>query len=444
MAILQDEATTEKGSFRDPSGRVIERNGQILREVSPSYYPEYQRLLASGLYKELTTSKLLIPHQELSHSPLILEPERVWVISYPYEWSFTYLKKAALTTLRIAKVALEHGMILKDATAYNMQWHNGQMILIDTLSFARYQNGQPWIAHRQFIEHFLGPLLLMAYGKEMLHRLPEIMLDGIDPSITSNLLPHYLRLNPYLTLHFYSQALASRIRASEGKRVSMPKQNLIALISSLMVLVEGLKYKERGKDWSEYSGDTSYTARGQADKMIVVSSYLLNKPPTTLCDMGANTGEWSRMAATLCYRTLAIDNDFGCVEKMSKDKTYMSLLIDICNPSPAIGWANEERKSFLDRLHVDTILFLALLHHLCLGHNIPLERVARMLSEHCKQLIIEFIPAIDEKAIILLGNKEVPLYNQDEFEKQFGKYFRIKASQKIQESCRSIYYVEKA
>jgi hypothetical protein len=142
-------------SFRDPSGFLFQRDGHLYRQVNQVCQADYDRLISSSLYQKLVKQRLLIPHAEMTVAPAapeisykVIQPERIPFISYPYEWSFSQLKDAALLTLKIHRVALQAGMVLKDASAYNIQFMHGAPILIDTLSFAAYHPGDPWVAYR--------------------------------------------------------------------------------------------------------------------------------------------------------------------------------------------------------------------------------------------------------------------------------------------------------
>jgi hypothetical protein len=429
----------EESSFRDPAGQVILKGNKYLRQVNPCYFDDYQHIMSSGLYDELADKALLLKHKEISRTSkaIVLEPEQLWFTSYPYEWCFSYLKQAALVTLEANRIALKYNMVLKDASAYNIQWHNGRMVLIDTISFASYQEGQPWMAYRQFIEHFLSPLLLIAYGKGYLHRLPEILMEGIPADVTASLLPARLRLKPSLVMHLYSQSMAKHIKSN--RKVSMPRRNLEVLLDSLEHLVSGLIYKPRS-DWTEYQDADSYTKAARKAKKGIVSGILADLPKGSLCDLGANTGEYSRLARDMGYKVLATDKDYDCVESIARrHPDILTLVVDLCNPSPAIGWANRERRGFLERLKVDTISALALIHHICIGSNVPVGKVAELLANHCRNLIIEFIPPEDPKAVLLAGDKQFPSYSQQLFEKEFSRHFRIKQRVDIKDSCRSIY-----
>jgi hypothetical protein len=405
--------------------------------------PEYQYLMSSGLYDALVSKGLLIPHTQVgvSGSRLILRPEQVSFISYPYEWCFSMLKEAAVNTLEINHIALEHGMMLKDASAFNMQYHKGKMTLIDTLSFIKYGDGQPWGAYLQFIQHFLAPLLLMRYRDASLAKLLGAFIDGIPVNLAIQLLPMRTRLRPSLLAHLYAQGI--KLNGDKlPKEVKLPRRNLDALLDNLRGLVKGLEYKLKS-DWSEYDS-CSYTQSALENKYKIVE-WLLGEVPVsydnTLCDIGANTGVFTELALEKGYKVIALDSDHDCVEcqYIGGGKVGLPLVVDLCNPTPAIGWGNVERKSFLDRLNVDTIMALALMHHICIGNNTPLGKVAELLAGHCKHLVIEFVPLDDPKAQILATNKTFPPYSRAIFELEFGKHFEIIAKKDIEDSCRSIY-----
>jgi len=188
-------------SFRDPSGFLFYENDTIYRQINQYYKENYDFLINSGLYKTLVDSEQLIPHEEVNIKPFnpntsykIIKPEKIPFISYPYEWCFSQLKNAALTTLDIQKTAMKYDMTLKDCSSYNIQFHNGKAILIDTLSFEKYVEGQIWKGYRQFCQHFLAPLALMSQKDIRLNQLLRIYLDGIPLDLTSKLLP--LRTRP--------------------------------------------------------------------------------------------------------------------------------------------------------------------------------------------------------------------------------------------------------
>jgi hypothetical protein len=204
-------------SFRDPSGFMYSREGILFRQVNLEYQENYDCLIGSGLAGNLMKAGLLLPYEEVSVAPAspercyrVLQPEKVDFISYPFEWSFSQLKDAALATLEIHRIAVEHGLTLKDSSAYNIQFQRGHPVLIDTLSFDIYREGEPWVAYRQFCQHFLAPLALMA-GKDIrLSQLLRVFIDGIPLDLASRLLPIQSRLNLGLLTHLHLHAGAQK------------------------------------------------------------------------------------------------------------------------------------------------------------------------------------------------------------------------------------------
>ena len=165
----------EISSFRDPSGYIYYENNKVLRHINTCYFSVYEKFMSSGLYEELLNEGLIVSHKEVikNEKEIVLEVEKIPYVSYPYEWTFDQLKDAALLTLKINKIAMKYGMILKDSSAYNVQFLNGKPIFIDTLSFMIYEDNTPWGAYGQFSRHFIAPLVLMKYKDVRLNSLLE-------------------------------------------------------------------------------------------------------------------------------------------------------------------------------------------------------------------------------------------------------------------------------
>ena len=445
-------------SFRDPSGFVFERDGALYRQVNRVYAEDYDRLMSSGLYAELVDRDLLIPHEEVP-SPLphtddayrTLRPERIGFISYPYEWCFSQLKDAALTTLRVQQTALRHDMVLKDASAYNVQFVRGRPIFIDTLSFARYEEGAPWVGYRQFCQHFLAPLALVAHRDVRLLQLLRVHMDGIPLDLARALLPLRAWLNLHLLLHIRVHAGYQRRyegdtdTASKLRRIS--KRSLGNLMSALESATGKLHWKAKGSEWAGYYDGDSYEEGAAAHKRALVAEYLDEIAPSKLWDLGANTGVFSRIAAARGIDTLAFDVDPACVDRnyrqVRKDAEtrLLPLLLDLTSPSPALGWAAEERDSIVDRSSADAVMALALIHHIAISNNVPLGYVAAFLARLAGDLIIEFVPKSDPKVAVLLATREdvFPDYSEAGFEAAFGTLFDIERKTRLEGSERTLY-----
>ena len=451
-----------EGSFRDPSGFLFSQDGTLYRQINKAYQEDFDTLIKSGLAKKLIKEKLLIPHKEVGldkaqtkEAYRMIKPTLIPFVSYPYEWSFSQLKDAALLTLKIQKIALGHGMSLKDASAYNVQFLEGWPILIDTLSFERFQE-KPWIAYKQFCQHFLAPLALMAHTDIRLSQLLRVHIDGVPLDLASKLLPAKTKLNLQLLLNIHLHAKSQNYFADKPqssrieKQAKLSKARSIRVINGLENLIKSLEWKPKGTEWSDYYGSTNYSKKSFEHKKKTVERFLKKVKPKTAWDLGANTGEFSRIASDRKIQTISFDIDPAAVEinylqvKEQEEKYLLPLVLDLTNPSPAIGWENKEREPLVERGPADMILPLALIHHLAISNNLPLEMIAKFFKKICRFMIIEFVPKEDSQVQKLLATREdiFPNYNQESFEKEFKKEFKIIEKEDIKGSKRTLYLME--
>ncbi len=447
-------------SFRDPSGFLFSRDNCLYRQINTFYKENYDLLIGSGLYDALVGAGLLIPHEEadisLAYSAdayKVIKPDPVPFISYPYEWCFSQLKDAALTTLRIQKKALDFGMSLKDCSAYNVQFRGGKPVLIDTLSFEKYCEGRPWVAYRQFCQHFLAPLALMSFKDIRLNQFFRIYLDGVPLDLASSLLPFATRfkfsLLSHIHLHAKSQKHYAQKSVNTGGRMS--RLAFLGLVDNLSSAVMKMKWQPEGTEWADYYEDSNYTSESFPHKKQIVGEFLDEIKPKNVWDLGANTGVFSRLAAARGIRTISFDIDPAAVEKnyrecaIHDDANILPLLLDLTNPSPAIGWMNQERMSLLERGPVDTAVALALIHHLAISNNLPLAKIAGFVHEISPWLIIEFVPKSDSQTRRLLSTREdiFPGYTQEGFEDCFKRSFTIVRAVKIKDSERTLYLMSR-
>ncbi len=448
-------------SFRDPSGFLFIKDDVLFRQVNKEYQSVYEKLNSSGLYAALVKKGWLIPHTEVDNvepaqkesAYRIIQPERIGFISYPYEWSFSQLKDAALLTLKIQNLALEKGMILKDASAYNIQFHKGKPVLIDTLSFDDYEDGKPWDAYRQFCQHFLAPLALMSKVDIRLNQLLRVYIDGIPLDMASKLLPWSTRLNLGLATHIHIHAGAQKkYSESQGKNTGETRVSttgLLGLVDNLVSTVKGLEWKPQGTEWADYYDITNYSSDAFDKKKSLVKEFVQQAGGGTIWDMGANTGEFSRPVSD-CGPVVSFDIDPAAVEKnyrqvkAGKETGILPLVLDLTNPSGSIGWANSERDSLADRGPADVVMALAIIHHICISNNVPLENFADYLRTLGKNLVIEFVPKEDSQVQILLTTRKdiFPRYSIDGFEEAFSKSFEIVNKKPVVGSQRVLYLMK--
>jgi len=327
-------------------------------------------------------------------------------------------------------------------------------VLIDTLSFERYDEGKPWIAYRQFCQHFLAPLALMSRTDIRLSALLRTHIDGIPLDLASRLLPRLTWLNPGLMAHIHLHGAAQKKYEDDTSATvrtpgNVSRMAVLGLIDSLESTIANLSWKPEGTTWTAYYANTNYSDRAMEGKKRTVAEMFeqINPTPHTVWDLGANTGLFSRIASGHNAQTVAWDIDPAAVEKNylqcreTNEKCLLPLLGDLTNPSPDLGWALRERQSILRRGPVDLVMALALIHHLAIGNNVPLGRVASFLASIGKWVIVEFVPKSDSQVRRLLATREDIFvgYTQEQFESDFGPYFSCVAQLPVPDSERTLY-----
>jgi hypothetical protein len=347
-------------------------------------------------------------------------------------------------------------MSLKDASAYNVQFHQGKTVLIDTLSLEIYKEGEPWVAYKQFCQHFLAPLALMAKVDIRLLQLLKIYIDGVPLDLASHLLPISTRLNfglmAHIHLHARAQARYSRQAVkSQPVKNKVSKQSLIALIENLTTTVKKLEWNPVGTEWGDYYNITNYTSSAFEHKKKLVSEWVSKVNPNSVWDLGANNGTFTRLASTKSIPSIAFDVDPAAVEqnyrqvKLNKEDNLLPLVQDLTNPSPALGWHHSERDSLFERASADMVFALAVIHHLAISNNVPLAQIAEFFSAAGKWLIIEFVPKSDSQVQKLLASRLdiFDEYTKADFEKKFVSRFIIHETVNLKESDRYLYLMQR-
>ena len=452
-------------SFRDPHARVFEREGVIYRQVNVVHGPHYDHLMSSGLHEMLVSERLLIQHEEVDLSLAetegaihVLRPERIPFVSYPYEWGFLQLRDAALTTLRVASLALEHGMSLRDASAYNVTFHRGRPTFLDTTSFETLQEGRPWVAYRQFCEHFLAPLALMSLRDPRLGRMLRANIDGIPLDLAVSMLPKRIALSPGLLLHLRLHARSqvrhsNRTKPETGPFRPFSLSAFKGLLESLRKAVEKLDRSGAGSVWSSYYDDADhYSSVAFEAKLAQVARWIDEVRPTGVWDLGANTGRFARLASSRGIDAIGFEMDVRCVDdayadvRSNDEGHFLPLVMDLADPSSGIGWAGEERPSLEERGPADLILALALVHHLAIANNVPLGMIADYFARLGRRAIVEFVPKDDPKVKHLLSSREDVFsdYSAEGFEAAFSGVFNIVQKAAVGDSGRTLYLMEAA
>ncbi len=231
----------------------------------------------------------------------------------------------------------------------------------------------------------------------------------------------------------------------------MGTRALLGLVDSLESTIRGLSWKPEGRGWSTYYQEHLYTPDEFQQKERKVGEFIDRTGAQTVWDLGANTGHFSRLAAQRGLSTIAFDLDPACVEKnylhvkKSGETRLLPLLLDLFNPSPSSGWMNQERASILDRGRPDLVLALALVHHLAIGGNQPIENLARLFERLGSWLIIEFVPETDPQFRGLSAARRGihHPYNRDHFEQCFDKHFISLAAEPLSDCGRTLYLMRR-
>ena len=447
----------DPSSFRDPSGHIFHENGIVFRQINRCYFSQFNQLTNSGLYSELSNANMLVSHELVTDTVdrKVIRPAQLDLITFPYEWSFSQLKDAAVLTMKIHLIALEHGMVLKDASAFNVQFVQGQPVFIDTLSFDTYKNDDPWMAYGQFCRHFLGPLLLMKYRAPDLNRLQALYIDGVPLELVSSLLPMGTHFSPFIKTNIHLHANSLRRHKGNLQSNNKPKLSLRThrnILNSIINYLDKLDLDAQ-TEWANYYAITNYNDEAFQFKENVVKDWVKKYDLKRIWDIGGNNGHFSRLIQDSCELIVCSDIDPVAVDanyraaKANNEEKIIPLLLDYTNPTPGVGFDNTERTGFLTRvkpLRIDCILALALIHHLSISNNCSFEMLAESFSQSAKNILIEFIDPEDSWADSLLRSKRdarslFSFYNKDNFENVFSRYYEITESVRVPSSKRTLY-----
>jgi hypothetical protein len=462
------------GSFRDWDGRVVAHEGEIYRVLSEQGLSDWKAVEPTKVFTKAVEAGRIV-RTELVENPGfdpalaldtraagVLRHERVDTITYPYEWCFSQLQDAALLQLQLTADALDEGLMVKDATPYNVQWRGAQPVFIDVGSFRPLRPGEPWPAYRQFCMLFLNPLLLQAHRDLPLQKLLRGALDGITPGEAAAILRGDRMKKGVLTnvvLHArlekkYADADRSEIDEKVEKKSGRLKPEILkANVTRMAKVVGSLKWGPQTSEWSDYRTTNTYGDEDNARKIDFVRRASAAAKAGLAWDIGANDGAYSRIAAESAKTVLALDIDHLTVERLyrqlrddkSAPQNILPLVFDFADPSPGLGWRNRERTPIEDRLAPDFVLALAVVHHICIGRNVPVsEFVDWFASLGFKRGVVEFPDRDDSMARRLLsakGEGAAPDYTTENFDRLLRERFEVLSEERLPSGTRVLYEV---
>jgi len=443
----------DPGSFRDPASRVFLDGEKVLRLLDERGLQGWRALAATDFFMSAVAEGRVIASTEVDPPPGsagALEHPRVPLISYPYEWTFSMLKDAALLQLDLLEGALHAGLTIKDSTPYNIQFVGGRPIFIDIGSFEAYRPGEAWIGYRQFTRQFLFPLMLRAWVGVPFQPWLRGDIEGPTPAQMASMLHGKKRFNTGALLHVRLQArmearMSDRAVREDLKSAGFSSELILANVRKLRSLVESLHWEHNVEGWSDY-GSCTHVSRDRDAKSEFLESVIERVGPRRVLDLGANDGHFSAIAAAAGAQAIALDGDEAVLDDLyrrSIGKGLSVVLTDLANPSPSQGWAGVERSGIIERARPDLVVAYGLIHHLIYSASIPPREVLRWLRSFGTPVVVEFVAPSDEMVARLVGNKLPDELHggrdEAEFRSMIGAMFDIAREQSLGEGTRILF-----
>jgi SAM-dependent methyltransferase len=448
-------------SFKDNDALVFSLNSIYYRCIKKKYANEYKHLIDTGLYEKLTNRQLLIKHEEcifendlyIENAHIFCKPEQLDMISFPNEWCFSQFKDSAIATLDILKIAIDNGMILKDANSINIQLHRGKAILIDTSSFCKYCEGDYWKGYKQFLEHFFIPLKLANTTSVEIFKLLLYFKEGIpiSKSIFFFKAFDFFNFSAFIHIFLFSKYTGNNIINNTVKK-KLSKLALLGILNSLYSGIAKLKKGRNESEWIDYYSNTNNYENSSFDyKAKFILEIIENQTFSKVLDFGSNTGYFSRLIHKHVDYIISVDNDSEVVDlnyrinKKLEIKNIYPLVIDFLNPTPSFGFSGKEYESFQERAKSDLVLALALIHHLYFKHYISFSKMADLFFSLGKNIIVEFVEQNDSQILLFeeLFEGQLQSYNSEAFENAFLEKFTILRKDRIIESHRLLYHFKR-
>ncbi|MCF6199603.1 MAG: class I SAM-dependent methyltransferase [Hyphomicrobiaceae bacterium] len=463
MSDLQLDA----GSFRDPRGHVFHAGSKVFRTLSEKAADDFDFVQSSGLLGSLEDIGRVVKTQEVSRTDFetagvtahrVLEHERIPFISYPYEWSFSLLKAAALHHLEVQMEAFDRGVSMSDASAYNVQFVGPKPTFIDILSFKKYEEGEVWAGHRQFCNQFLNPLLLRSITGVPHNSWYRGNLEGIETEQLNALLPMWRKMSINMLSHvvlptrMQKSAVDSSKQTKAAQATKLSKNAYKGILQQLHGWIKKLEPAGASSTtWQNYAEVNTYSDDEAKAKAAFITEFCESVQPDMLFDLGCNTGEYCEVALSAgAKRAVGFDFDQGALERAyarAKDKNLelLPLYLDAANPSPDQGWNMKERPGLTTRCKADAVMALAFEHHLAIARNIPLDQVVDWLVGMAPTGVIEFVHKDDPTVQQLLALREdiFDNYTSEAFEAAIEKRAKIVKKQVVASTGRTLYWFDR-
>jgi ribosomal protein L11 methylase PrmA len=284
-----------------------------------------------------------------------------------------------------------------------------------------------WQGYNQFCRLFLAPLLLEAWSGVAFQPFLRGRIEGIPLAEAARMLPKrklFTSLQAFMHISLHGKAEAGASSSMKGDKRNapavLPKGRYMALLRELRHFIEGLSSSRRAKSfWEAYAAVNSYSDDMKLKKAGVVGDFVRRNAIASVVDIGGNTGDYSKAALEAGARSaLVLDGDNDSIEiAYQRSKAGVAglsaCLVDVADPSPGMGWNGKERDSLTARVGADAVLALAVIHHLCIGRNIPLRSAVQWLVSIAPKGIIEFVPKSDPMVVQMLSSRDDVFHDYD-------------------------------
>jgi hypothetical protein len=455
--------TSDPGSFRDHSNRVYAGSGDVYRGLDTAAASELRSVMQKPFFARAVAHGTIVATEWLDQPPAPVDEhwdawlrhDRIPVVSYPYEWTFSMLRDAALIQLSLLTDMLGDDVVSKDASPYNVQFVGSSPMFIDVGSFEGYRSGDPWFGYRQFCQQYLFPLFLVAYKDIPFQPWLRGSLEGLTPVEARQVLKGAKRGWRGLPTHVWIHArLEERMarRSTEVKeaarRAGFSKRLIELNVAKLTSLVEGLEWRRADSEWSTYSERSHYTDRDLAAKEDFVRRAAEDFHPNVAWDVGANDGRFSRIVAEHAEYVVALDADHLVVDllyrnlRAEQNTKILPLMFNLADPSPALGWRGRERRPLEERNRPDLALYLAVIHHLSITHHVPVRDILDSMAATAPRLVVEFPHRDDPMVRLLLRDKRPGVhqdYDLDVFDALVKERFDVVARHELPSGTRTMY-----
>ncbi|HEU4319083.1 MAG TPA: class I SAM-dependent methyltransferase [Acidimicrobiia bacterium] len=442
----------DPGSFRDPASHIVVDDDRVLRLLDERGLAGWRALSDTDFFHKAVDEGLLIESKEVDATGFdaagALEHLRLPFISYPYEWTFSMLRDAALLQLDLLERALQSGLTIKDATPFNVQFIGGKPVFIDIGSFEAYTPGEPWIGYRQFTRQFLFPLMMRAWAGIPFQPWLRGNMEGPTAAEMKALLPRSARSRPTAMMHVSLQArmeerMSGAAVRGELRTAGFSADLILTNVRKLRKTIAGLIWDGSGEGWVEYDQCT-HVGRDRESKGEFLRVAIDRHHPERVLDLGANDGFFSEIAAQSGATAIAVDGDEQVLDALYNRGTTVSLVLaDLTNPSPAQGWAGVERPSLIERANPDFVVAYGLIHHLIYTASIPPATVIDWLASFGCPVVVEFVSPEDEMVARLTANKtEAELHpgrTRPEFESLVARHFATVSTRELGGGVRVLY-----